>query len=71
MKISKEGKEIMKHTAMRAANGFFCGSSPDMDTLIEQGLMKFAMKAPFCPDSYYCLTEEGHKEVTRMTGGTK
>jgi len=59
IKLNKEEKDILKHTLERAANKRFCGGSPDMDSLVDKGLMKDLGKVSFVPDNYYTITQEG------------
>ncbi len=56
--LTQEQRNILEHTAYRAANGFYCGDSTDMQVLIVQGLMKYAGKKAFC-DAYFKLTDLG------------
>ena len=39
-KLSINQQEILEHTVYRAANGFYCGNSKDMQILIKLGLMR-------------------------------
>jgi hypothetical protein len=39
MKFTPKHIEILKHTRDRAAGGFFCGDSPEMQELVAEGLM--------------------------------
>jgi hypothetical protein len=64
--LTHEQIEILFHTRDRAAGGFFCGGSPAMDGLVEQGLMEFAGKKAYVPDSYYRMTPKG-RELLRLT----
>ena len=66
-KLLTNQQEILKHTAYRAANGFYCGDSKDMQILVKLGLMKFAGKKPFVPDGYFVITEAG-KELLKLKG---
>jgi len=53
--LTREQWEIMKHTKERAANGLFCGDSPDMQRLVELGHMESAGRKSFVPDEYFRL----------------
>lgn len=64
--ITVNQRSIMEHTSHRAANGNFCGESPDMDRLVELGLMQYAGKVAWCPDKYYRLTQAG-RDFLRST----
>ena len=58
-KLSINQQEILEHTVYRAANGFYCGNSKDMQILIKLGLMRSVGKKPFVPDEYFIITEAG------------
>ena len=57
--MTDEQLSILEHTAYRAANGLFCGDSPDMQILVMAGWMQFAGTRPFVPDGYYRITDSG------------
>ena len=57
--LSRYEQDILWHTEHRAAGGFYCGGGPDMDSLVERGLMEYAGRKPFVPDPYYRITSEG------------
>ena len=59
MKLNAEQIEILDHTRNRAAYGLYCGDSPDMQKLVELGLMEYAGKKSFAPDPYYRITHKG------------
>ena len=59
--ITKEQWHILDHTAHRAANGFFCGDSPDMQVLVKMGLMRSVGRKAGCPDEYFALTTKGRQ----------
>lgn len=63
-RLNKEQLAILDHTAHRAAGGLYCGDSPDMQKLIEAGLMVSAGCKSFVPDEYFRMTDKGH-EVLR------
>jgi hypothetical protein len=46
----------------------YCGNSPDMKKLVENGLMEFAGKAAWCPDEYFRLTKTGRELVDAFKG---
>lgn len=64
--MNNEQREILDHTANRAAGGLYCGGSPDMDWLCEQGLMQFAGKKSFVPDPYYRITPAGKDALKEL-----
>jgi len=64
MELSKEQLEILNHTVYRAAHGFFCGDSPDMQKLVKEGLMVSAGRKSFVPDEYFQITSKGRKRLT-------
>ena len=64
MKLNKEQMEILDHATHRAADGFYCGDSPDMQVLVAAGLMKSAGRKPFVPDEYFSITRKGHDITT-------
>jgi len=57
--ITNSQLEILHHTAKRAAQGLYCGDSPDMQELVNQGLMESAGFKGFCPDEFFKLTKLG------------
>lgn len=57
--LNKEQRAIMEHTINRAAGGFYCGDSKDMQKLVELGFMESAGKKTFVPDEYFKITNEG------------
>jgi hypothetical protein len=57
--LSREQKDILWHTATRAAGGLYCGNSPEMLELEEAGLMQAVGKKAFVPDEYFRITPEG------------
>lgn len=59
LELTEEQYEIMKHTATRAANNAYCGDSPDMQDLVQRGLMRSVGKVAWCPDEYFKLTPLG------------
>jgi len=59
MKLTKEQIDILDHTMHRAASGFFCGDSPDMQGLVAAGLMESAGRKSFVPEGYFRITEKG------------
>ena len=56
--------DILWHTEHRAAGGLYCGGGPDVDALVEAGLMEYAGRKSFVPDPYYRITAAG-REVLR------
>ena len=66
MILEKEHIEILKHTKHRAANGLYCGDSPEMTELCNNGLMEYAGRTSFVPDPYYRLTDEGNKILSNI-----
>jgi len=63
MELNSEQVAILDHTAHRAAGGFYCGDSPDMQKLVEAGLMVSAGKKSFVPDEYFRMTGLGRDIV--------
>lgn len=61
--LTKSQHEILDHTAHRTANECFCGDSPDMQVLVELGLMYCVGKTGFCSDKYFRLTPKGRKSM--------
>lgn len=61
MNLTSEEKEIIIHTATRAAQGLYCGDNPELLALVEKGLMEYEGRKSFVPDPYYMLTKEGLK----------
>jgi len=67
MELNSEQVAILDHTAHRAAGGFYCGDSPDMQKLVEAGLMVSAGKKSFVPDEYFRMTGLG-RDIVRARG---
>jgi len=59
MKLNKEQLEILNHTVYRTAQGAFCGDSPDMQILVEKGLMVSVGRKSFVQDEYFQITSIG------------
>jgi hypothetical protein len=67
MELNKKQVEILDHTARRAANGRYCGDSPNMQALVAAGLMVSLGKAAWCPDEYFGITKEGREALAFYT----
>lgn len=65
MNLTTEHIEIMRHTRDRAAGGFYCGDSREMQELVAEGLMTFAGRKSFVPDPYFQLTEKGREALQK------
>lgn len=63
MNITKNQRDILDHTAHRAAGGFYCGDSEAMQELVSLGLMVSAGKKDFVPDEYFTLTGAGRQAL--------
>ena len=63
MSITKSQKEILEHTAYRAAGRMYCGDSVDMQVLVDIGLMVSAGRKGFVDDEYFTLTGAGRKAL--------
>ncbi len=63
MTITANQREILEHTAYRAAGGFCCGDSDDMQELVRLGLMESAGRKSFVPDEYFKLTALGRESL--------
>ncbi len=59
MNLNSEQLAILDHAANRAAGGFYCGDSPDMQELVAAGLMRSAGRKQCVPDEYFHLTGAG------------
>lgn len=59
MELTRNQREILEHTATRAAGGLYCGNEPDMQSLVDAGLMEFGGRKSFVPDPYFRITEAG------------
>ena len=57
--LDAEQVEILKHAHRPESRGQFVGESPEMDGLVELGLMKDIGKPSWCPDTFYSITEAG------------
>ena len=66
--MTQEQIAIMEHTACRAAQGMYCGDSPEMQGLVQAGLMESAGRKSFVMDEYFRLTAKG-REYLRAKGG--
>lgn len=70
MTLTKKHIDIMEHTLDRAAGGYFCGDSREMQELVADGLMAYAGRKSFVPDPYFQLTEKG-RGVLHQNGKVK
>jgi hypothetical protein len=61
--LTRHERDILWHTEHRAAGGFYCGGGPDMDSLVERGLMAYAGRKSFVPDPYYRITSKGREAL--------
>ena len=61
--LNKEQLAILDHTAHRAAGGLYCGDSPDMQKLVDAGLMVSAGRKSFVPDEYFRMTSKGRETL--------
>lgn len=59
MALTREQLSILDHTEHRAARGLYCGDGPDMDRLVELGLMELAGRVKYVPEPYYRITSAG------------
>jgi hypothetical protein len=59
--LNREQVSILDHTMHRAAGGLYCGDGPDMDALVDSGLMAYAGRKAFVEWPYYKITEAGRK----------
>jgi len=62
--LTPEQRAILHHTAHRAANGHYCGGGPDMDRLVELGLMTPIGSKACVPDPYFTITPAGRAVLT-------
>ena len=67
-KLSPLHIDIMRHTRDRAAGGFYCGDSPEMQELVAWGLMESAGRKSFVPEEYFRLTHNGRVALRMITG---
>lgn len=67
--MNSEQIAILDHTVSRAANGLYCGDSPDMQELVSSGFMVSAGKTSFCPDEYFRITRKGKNALRDSRGG--
>lgn len=51
--------EILKHANRPESHGQFVGESPEMDELVERGMMKDIGRPSWCPDTFYQITQSG------------
>lgn len=65
--MTREQFDILEHTRDRAAGHLYCGDSKAMTELVAAGLMEFAGRKSFVPDSYFTLTRKGWETVTTRT----
>lgn len=66
MELTKEQISIMKHTAHLAAGGLYCGDGPDVQKLVEAGLMECAGRKSFVPEPYFRLTSKGLEALCNL-----
>ena len=59
MKLKKAHLEILHHTVYRASCQMFCGDSPEMQELVDAGLMRCLGHKSCVPDPYFGITREG------------
>lgn len=71
IELTKAQVSILRHTKHHAAGGFYCGGSPDMDKLVEAGLMEYAGRKSFVPDPYYKLTVAGRVALSKIETPTQ
>lgn len=71
IELTKEQVSILRHTKRHAAGGLYCGGSPDMDKLVEAGLMEYAGRKSFVPDPYYKLTGAGREALSKIETPTQ
>lgn len=64
--LSQKQVDILEHTAHRAAGGYFCGDSPDMQVLVKLNLMSSAGHKPGVPDEYFELLPRGLQFVKAL-----
>lgn len=64
--LSREQISILRHTSERAAGGRYCGDSPDMQRLVQLGLMHSIGKPSWCPDEFFVLTGAGRKTLQEL-----
>lgn len=64
--LTREQVSILAHTVHRAAGNCYCGGGPDMDRLVELGLMEFAGQVSWVPDKYYHITPAGREQLQRF-----
>jgi hypothetical protein len=66
MDLNKEQIAILNHShANRAAGGYYCGDSPDMQALVAAGLMESAGRKSFVLDEYFRTTSKGREALRR------
>jgi hypothetical protein len=70
MYLTQEQIAILNHTAHRAAAGRYCGNSPDMQGLVELGLMRSIGKAAWCHDEFFVMTGAGREALKAVEPGT-
>ena len=68
MKITDEHYNILKHTV--SGHHYYCGDSPQMQELVEHGLMKCCGTMSVCDDLYFDITADG-KVVCNMATSLK
>lgn len=63
--LNREQIEILNHTVSRSAGGLYCGDSPDMQKLVEDGMMELAGRKSFVPDPYFRITSKGRDALNK------
>lgn len=66
--LDGEQLEILKHANRPESRGQFVGESPEMNGLVELGLMKDIGKPSWCPDTFYEITEAGRDYLPNAKG---
>ena len=61
--ITNSQASILQHTRDRAAVGFYCGDSAEMQSLVKLGFMQDAGHKGFVPDPYFSLTRAGREAL--------
>lgn len=64
--LTKEQIAILEHTVKRAANRAYCGGGPDMDYLVNAGLMVSLGKPGWSMDEFYTITDAGLEVLRKL-----
>lgn len=63
MNLTREQLAILDHADNRSAYGLYCGDSPEMQSLVDAGMMVIAGRKSFVPEEYFRITRIGQEAL--------